>query len=207
MKKLIIFSAIILLSMSAKADIEPTFQIKFTMETIDGKISSGYVSYCCIEMDFFKNAECLKEIFSQSWQFVHNDTLNYYQNRLPRYNALINRTNIPLKKIKTIKLDKIVEVGTDYIISKLQLQDSIWLKNDPIKRVAIPGIFCIWDIFIHINSEEVEQIIKQAKLKTEELNLCAHRQEEKIRDIETEIREILNQLNGHKVVVTAFCTC
>jgi len=163
------------------------------------------------------------------WEKVKDDTLRYFQDRIiyeyqsvwrnpgrgitqDSISYLVNKVNIPLKEIKTIKIDKVTEVSpiTQIASEKLEVGDSIWLKQKPVRKVQFVshwGFVCSHQIFIHANSEKVDSVIRQLELKQKEL------EEMEYEDIDNdpvkinkEIFGIIKKLDGDKVVIISTCT-
>lgn len=241
MKKAVIILAIILLSISARADWGSNYQIKFTIGTGNGKICNGY---SCVYRDFFnvdslENTEYLKKEFYKRFSEGRKDTITYFQDRIEYeykrqvwYEAeqkeieqkdtiyyLVDQVDIPLRDIRTIRIDGVVEVSPfDGISSELQLGDTTWMKQEPVKRFDFNGYFCSYKIFIHVNSVRVNAVIGKLELKQEEtdkkieLSYLSETAEEsykimhEVEKIGEEVWEILKELDGEKVVVVFHCT-
>ena len=241
MKKIIIILAIIFISISARADCYSDYHIKCVIETIDGKISNGYImiSNCLFYSRTlswnYNDMEDLKNTLKQKQQWwkevmkdkeVFKDTLRYYQDRriyeyydIPYY---CNWESIPLEDIKTITVEEVLsEANWIWISSELQLSDSTWIKKAPIKKVEFQfneGFMYSFQIFIHENSEKINNVIRQLKLKQKEIeNIDKRLAEEENDEIywkldsqkhdkNNEMSKITKQLNGEKVVVISDIT-
>ena len=166
------------------------------------------------------------------WEEENNDTMKYFQNRIEYeykhqvWNEteqkeieqkdtayyLTNKKSIPLKDIKTIKIDKIIEYSPFIEISnELQLSDSTWMRQESIEIVLYTsawGFVCSNQIFVHARSEKVYSVIRQLELKYKELYEVMTDEDiyENVSKISEEIQGILKQLNGEKVVVISECT-
>ena len=220
MKKIFTFLIIIFLSSSANAECQyHYYHIKFTIETNDGKIRDGYVEHspCILDMDSLENTEYLKKAFN--WLNDKEDTLTYFQDRI-EYKCQIwedsegkntvyyylNKKSIPFEDIKTIKIENLIDLsGWIDISNDLQLQDSIWMKKEPVKKVSFWsdwGFVHSHYIFVHIDSKKINDIIKQIELKWKELEKIDTDRHRRY-DIDEEIMEIIKKLKGEKVVVVS----
>jgi len=158
------------------------FHIKCTIETTDGKIDTGYMklSYCEFfpldaTTDYFiwNNFEDFKETLNQTPQWwkkiyraekIFKDTLSYAQNRIlyKYYDTIpyyLNWKSIPFDNIQAITIEELQSMWSYMgIASELQLQDTVWLKKEPIKKVEFEideiGGVCSYSIFIHENSKK-----------------------------------------------------
>ena len=230
MKKTLAFLAIIFLSLSTNAECQyHYYHITFTFEANDGKIFNGYtaVSPCYFSVDSILNTEYLKrKLTSSTGDFYTEDSLTYFQDRI-KYKIdenseqkdtlyyLLNKRTIPTKKIKTIRIDNIVDqFGWVSISNDLQLKDTVWMKKEPIKRVVLEGAslegygigFLIdYKIFIHANSKKIDTIIRELELKWKELvnEKTSNDIDDNVFEINEEIGEIIKKLNGEKVVVVS----
>ena len=221
MRKIIIILAIIFVTVSAQAECYyRDFHIKCTIETIDGKITNGYliVSMCNLpnlsiyeSLLWSDNMEELKKALNQVqqwWKEALKDTLEYYQDRkiYEHYSIAyhLNKKNISLENIKTIMVEELWSVASyEWISSELQSSDTTWVKKEPIKKVEFEsewGFICSHRIFIHAKSEKTDKIIRQLELKWKEI------EETENIDKSDEMWKIIEQLQGEKVVVISECT-
>ena len=119
---------------------------------------------------------------------------------------MLNKKNIPIEDIKTISTDSVIVLSLFFSISnELQLEDTVWMKKNPIKRVGIGGYLCGHNIFIHINSKEIEKVVKEIDLKQKELEKIEI-DSENGDEIDNEIWKIVEKLNGQKVVIVSECS-
>ena len=233
MKKTVIILTMIFVSISVHAQCYWSgYYVKFFMTTVDGQYGESYifVSSCDLNIDSLRNTEHLKRAFARSSYDGDNEytTLTYFQNRMiyqyqrsfdsdfsleekiPIY-YLLNKVKISLEDIKWIE---ILELKRDasfiQISSELQLSDNAWIGQTPVKQVEFSsnwGFICSHQIFIHENSENIDDVIRKLELKQKELD---EKEDRDIRDnteeIDGEIWEIIKKLQGEKVVVISECT-
>ena len=239
MKRTIILLVITFLSISARADWGSNYHIRFTIEAENGKIGNGYayISRYSFNMDSLENKAYLKEAIDQNrvwdWWEEGNDTLTFFQNRIEyeyehKYQIwdeielkeverkdtvyyLTNKKRLSFKDIKAVRINEVIECSPFIeVSSELQLSDTTWLKQAPIKTAFFMsnwGFICSHRIFIHTNSEKVDSVIKQLELKQKELEAMTNEEiYENVSEISEGIQGIVKQLNGEKVVVISECT-
>jgi len=229
-KKTVSFLMICLLSLSANADCYTNYEIKFAIETTDGNISIGYanVSLCIFDIDSIKNEKYVKErlilnsqntIWSQNqkkddfWYFQDRMEYEYkiweeYEEKNTLY-YLLNTKNIPITDIRTIKIESIIGKSAFMQISNdLQLNDTVWMKKEPIKRIGVGAYLCGHNIFVHVNSKEIDNIAKEIESKQKELDkIDINRENGDVLDDEIwEIVKELIKLSGQKVVIVSECS-
>jgi len=227
MKTTFIFLTFCFLSLLAKADCYTNYELKITIETIDGKTHMGYanVSSCYFKIDSLENAEYVKtRLIQDSKNFVWEkprteEIFWYFQDRLEyEYRIwdeykdlntlyyLLNPNSIPEKDIKSIKIDSLIYKSAFMLITNgLQLQDSVWMKKEPIKRIGIGGYLCGHRVFIHISSKEIDNIVEEIEMKAKEIEKIDI-DETNGDAIDKEVWEIVKKLNGQKVVIVSECS-
>jgi hypothetical protein len=217
MKKTVIILTIIFLSISAKAECHYySSHIKFTFEAIDGKISNGYIcqSSChFFDKDLLEIAEYLKK---QDSLYYFQDRIKYeYQNSFGKDTIYYptNEKSVSSKNIKTIKIDEMFEKRF-VNISELQLSDTSWLKQEPVKNISFGGIFCGHTLLVHTNSEKIDNVIRQLEVKQKEANEKTKLYNENpneinlniMYDVEEELEKIIDKFKGEKVVIISYCS-
>jgi hypothetical protein len=230
MKKTAFILTITFFSLSVSAECQYSgYYVKFGMTTTDGKYNVGYVfvSSCHLNTNMLNNTEDLKRAFVP---YDDIDTLTYFQNRMIyQYQSfygyedsepwekqthifyLLNKATIPLKDIKWIEVFELIrESSYIFISSELQLSDSRWMRQEPIKNALFTsnwGFICSHQLFVHANSEKVDSVIKQLELKYKELYTMKDEDiYENVSEIHIEIMKIIEKLKGEKVIVVSECT-
>jgi len=207
-----------------------TYHIKFMIETTDGKMSNGYTkaSPCYFSLDSISNLsiEYFKKNVAVLEAYYNEDSLTYFQDRIEyeylfsEYSEeksteyyLLNKKTIPVKDIKTIKVDNVIDQsGWMSIENTLQLKDTIWMKEEPIKRVDFEpassegygvGFLYGYRIFVHVNSKKTDAVIRELDLKWKELVTEKTLEEvnNNTSEINEEIRKIVKKFKGEKVIV------
>ena len=225
MKKTLILLIMISYSLSVKADCYTNYEIKITIETIGGKIQTGYVniSSCLFDVDLLGNTEYIKTTLIQyGWfdsQSQSKDDFCYFQDRMKYVYKiwdnheqkdtlyyLLNEKYIPIKNIKTIRIDNIIGASAfKYISNYLQLKDTIWMRKQPIKEIGIGGYLCGHRIFVYANSQKITNTIREIELKQKEIELI----DIDIKngdEIDEDIWKIVKKFNSEKVVVVSECS-
>jgi hypothetical protein len=202
------------------------------IETTSGKTCNGYAyiygyGYGLNDTEYLK-----KELYQQLCE-GQRDTINYYQDRIgyeykhrvwsgtaqkeieqkDTIYCLMNKKSIPFKDIKTITIDKAIAVSPfEQLSSELQLSDTTWLKQKPVKNVLFRGYLCTHRILVHSNSVKVDNLIRQLELKQKEtdkkMKLFAENENdfESVLTIDDELWEIIDKFKREKVVIISVCT-
>lgn len=193
MKKLSLLFIISLFSFSLKAE-HADYYITFIMETIDGQKLKGY--YQILELDFnpdsinnvnYTTHTLIKDSEKQEDFHYFRDMIKYEyvltNDAFPEKQAiyyLTSKASIPTISIKSIVVEEIIRQEYDsYISSNLQIEDTNWLKTDPVKKMSFHGDLNDFDIFIHTDSKRVDHILNELEIKQKEIDL----QETESRDI------------------------
>ncbi|MBK7431232.1 MAG: hypothetical protein IPI62_09960 [Bacteroidetes bacterium] len=110
-----------------------------------------------------------------------------------------------IKSARVISSDS-VKYGF-FIYNNINNTDSVWFKKKPVDTFKAGGYFCSHEIFIHVDSKEVESVLRQ-------LDTLNKRQEEfYTKPFEEQIQydemyhEELKKLQGQKVVIVSGCSC
>ena len=234
------------------------YHFVLTIETTDGKITAGYMILPLCNLPYFREDtsfvwdfenyfESLKKLLNQTphwWKKVERaeeiignfaqDRILYEYYKYANFDfvpAYFNWKYIPFDSIETITIEELQCVYSYMkIASELHLQDTIWVKKEPIKKVEFEideiGVICSYSIFIHENSPKIDAIISKLELHRKEMeNIYTELKDffnrpnkdekdweikEKLYDLRDEkskeMWETISQLNGKKVVVITSCS-
>lgn len=211
------------------------YHITFNFETVDGQKHKGYtfIATYYLNLDSLNSTDYLKRTLNDKKDTEEVNKFYYFENRLKyeftfvggnlsaQVYYLTDRLSVPNQLIKSIKIiDLIDDTYARGISSELKLSDTVWMKKQPIESISFGGYFCDHQIFIHTNTKKIDDAVKRLELKQKEIDNIINgineeesnsdevlEEDDKIRKIETQMREIINGLKGQKVVVITTCTC
>lgn len=222
MRFIIIFLFSFVFSTILKAEYNG-YQIKFEMETVTGNKIIGYVyTSKSIESDSINNTNYLKNVLDRTWE-GDGDSLHYYKERIKykykrvsvnqgkKYSiyGLNNMQVISKHEIKSIEiLETINQSFMVGISSPLSISDTTWINKEPLKSYSFGAYLCFHQIYIHVTSQKIENIL--SKLQSKQIEVDETDFGQKMGDkLDDEFHEIIAELIrlDEKVVVLTECSC
>lgn len=213
--------------------------IEYQIKMKSGKEISAHVyrAAAYFNEDSIQNSHYLIRDLDFAYDQLLNDSITYFQ-KLIRYPivyendtftdyAPINKASILASQIASISI--INRISYSYVNS-LEImgdtKDLSWLRTPPIRRIRTGGYFCEYELFVHKESNKIQQILdlyhqyeREYEDKIEALEEIAnnangpafYEAREKIENLEESRDEWLYnwiiKLKGEKVVVKSSCTC
>ena len=237
----IIFTVLLFLGFqSAFAEYNGWF-ITFELETTAGEriIGNVYRASAYFKRDSLANQNYVTKRLIQT-DLNHKDSgFTYFQHLITyiytpyedsdtaRIYTLAGKQTIEESEILRITVLNLVDFGYLMGISNhLNIEDTIWMQKPPLKTYSADGYLCSWQIFVHEQSKNTEQILAELtesmneyKSKIAELQEILQGEEnEAYREAEVKMVkleesrdektfEFLDKLDGEKVVIISFCSC
>jgi len=182
--------------------------------------------------DTATKSEYLKRVLTyKEWNEKEVDTLFYAKHRIGyEYSieddsaykdtiyTLIGDTSILLSSIKNIKIDTLIfshsSSYTSGVWGNLNLSDTTWMKKEPKRKIDAQIDLCYFRIFVHEESQYVNNVIKQIEANQkeysdiEENQMIDSNEKWNIQEVVVaQLYELLKKLKGRKVVILEGCSC
>lgn len=197
-----------------------TFSLETPEETING-YSSLFANY--FELDSLIKPEYLKVALSEK-SGVSTDSLVYSKYKIRyEYNKchdnlsgnpesrkrdlyyLRGRKVISMSIVKELKISNIEVTNNIFGFGKeLTLEDTTWIKDEPLRCVNVPGYLCSHDIFVYQDSKLVTDVINRI-IKT--LSKYEVIDSENGDEVNKKVNEALIKIHKEKIVIISKCTC
>jgi hypothetical protein len=184
------------------------YQIHFDIETLTGEHHEGFIEIPNFELD--KDSVNNSGYTLQRFKHISNSNNNliYYKQRLA-YNYydvsidepfyyLTDESSILFKSIKSIHIKNIFDSDINTgIRNKITLKDTVWMNTEPVDKMTTVNSHCVFRILIHEKNKGLEKLLKK-------LNALDISEGESIYD--EKHSQLLEKLNGYKIIVIANCT-
>lgn len=231
-KKLLLITLVLSFLNSLNAASDSCFLLTLSIIDEHEQISRGYrfIRKDHLDLDSLDNTSYLIKTFRQKTlfrnekdsTFEEKDSLLYFKDRIKYIYTdipdstgqtdttyyLTSGTMLSYTSIRRIIIgEKMIVAIKDEIINRLRMSDTTWMNRKPISVATISSLHNSYQIFVHENSAQTKRILKQLKIRENQLNKLNKPDETASPDLiksaklNEELWELIQKIADLKVIV------